>query len=525
MSDDTYQEGPIEIRPNPGPQESYLSTTADVALFGGAAGGGKSYSLLMQPLAHIDNAGFGAIIFRRTNPQIFNEGALWDISTKLYPMLRARPRVARAEWIFPSGAKIRFAHMEHEKSKKEWDGSQVAFIGFDELTSFTATMFWYMLSRNRSTCGIRPYMRATCNPDADSWVADLVAWWINQETGYPIPERSGVIRWFIREDGKLVWFDSKKEAARHLVKGGLEPEKAVNQPKSFTFIPARLEDNPILESVDPGYRANLQAMERVERERLLGGNWKIRPASGLKFPRDKWRLYDEAPSGLRLCRFWDKAGTEGGKGARTAGGLLGELDAARAKELGLPRFWVVHVAAERWNDAERESQIAMLAKLDAEQYGHVTIGMEQEPGSGGKHSAFVTITNLAGFDVFAERATTNKSARWTPFASQQQVGNVAVVRGDWDWAGMIRELDALAGDARTAYGDYEGLDRGKLKDIADALSGAFKFLTTGNTAQIGGDMLASGNDPEEHKPFDAQEIDELPDFLRDIVRGSDDLAR
>ena len=89
-------------------------------------------------------------------------------------------------------------------------------------------------------------MRATCNPDADSWVAELVKWWINQDTGYPIHERSGVIRWFIREDGQLRWFDTKKQAARHLVKGGLDPAKAVKQPKSFTFIPAKLEDNPVL---------------------------------------------------------------------------------------------------------------------------------------------------------------------------------------------------------------------------------------------------------------------------------------
>lgn len=489
----------------------------------------NSFALLMQPLAHVENANFGAIIFRRTNPQIFNEGALWDISNKVYPQLGARPRVARAEWVFPSGAKVRFAHMEYEKSKREWDGSQIAFIGFDELTSFTATMFWYMLSRNRSTCGIRPYVRASCNPDADSWVAELVAWWINQETGYPIHERSGVIRWFIREDGRLVWFDSKKSAARHLVKGGLTPEKAIGIPKSFTFIPAKLEDNPILESVDPGYRANLMAMELVERERLLGGNWKIRPAAGLKFPRDAWKLYDEPPTGLiRLVRFWDKAGTEKGKGARTAGGLMGMLDEKDAIARGLPRFWVLDVQAARWDDATREAKIKATAMLDNARYGNVTIGMEQEPGSGGKHSAMMTINMLAGFNVYAERATTNKSARWSPLAAQQQIGNVGLVRGTWNWAETIEELDALAGDARTAYGDYEGLDKGKLKDIADSLSGAFKYLAAGDIGAIIGDLIASGdpdNIAEESKPLTAEEIEELPEFWRELVQESDGLGR
>lgn len=486
----------------------------------------NSHAMLLQPLLHVSNPNFGAIIFRRTNPQIFNEGALWDASVDLYMKLDAKPRVARAEWIFPSGAKIRFAHMEYEKSKKEWDGSQIAFIGFDELTSFSETMFWYMLSRNRSTCGIRPYMRATCNPDADSWVATLVSWWINQDTGYPIPERSGVIRWFIREDGKLKWFDSKKEAAKHLVKNGTEPEKAIGVPRSFTFIPAKLEDNPILETVNPGYRANLMAMELVERERLLGGNWKIRPVAGLKFPHHAWRKYAAPPHGLRLIRYWDKAGTSAGKGARTAGVLMGSLEAEDAAKRGLPRYWVVHAVAERWSDAEREASIASQAALDQKVYGHVTVGMEQEPGSGGKHSAYVTVTNLSGYDVFAERATTNKSARWTPLAAQQQAGNVAIVcppegdPGEWDWAGFINELDALAGDARTAYGDFENLDKGKLKDLADAAAGAFKYLAPGGSGHtIHGSLFTSGDseDGENTGPLAAHEIAELPDSLRELI--------
>ena len=511
-----------ELRPNPGPQAAFLSTTADVALYGGAAGSGKSYALLLQPLAHVNNPAFGAIIFRRTNPQIFNEGALWDVASKVYPRdgIGARPRVARAEWVFPSGAKVRFAHLEYEKSKKEWDGSQIAFIGFDELTSFTATMFWYMLSRNRSTCGIRPYIRATCNPDADSWVAELVSWWINQETGYPLPERSGLLRWFVRDSGKLLWFDTKREAARHMVKAGMTPEKAVSVPKSFTFIPGKLEDNPVLETVDPGYRANLMAMELVEKERLLGGNWKIRPKAGLKFPRDKWRLYDEAPPAskfTRLIRFWDKAGTEAGVGARTAGGLMGMLDEKFAKDANLPIFWVLDVVAERWNDNDREANMKLTAHLDKGRWGHVRIGCEQEPGSGGKHSAHVTIVNLAGFDVFAERATTNKSARWSPLAAQQQAGNVGLVKGEWDWPGAITELDALSGDSRTAYGDYQGLDDGKLKDIADALSGAFKHLTSGS-GRIEG-LIASDDDDTDAPLTEDERKDFDPDLL-ELIDGA-----
>lgn len=143
---------------------------------------------------------------------------------------------------------------------------------FDEITHFSEQQFWYMLSRNRSGCGVRPYIRATCNPDADSWVANLIAWWINPDTGYAIPERSGKLRWFIRLGEKLIWADEPKELAIFTdpITGKPIP------PKSLTFIPSSLADNKILALADPGYIANLLALPIVERERLLNGNWKIR---------------------------------------------------------------------------------------------------------------------------------------------------------------------------------------------------------------------------------------------------------
>lgn len=509
------------ILPQTGPQTVALESTADILFYGGAAGGGKSFYLLSQPLRHIKNPGFGAVIFRRTNPQIVAQGGLWDQSGDIYHYAKGKPyHGQQRQWVFPSGAKITFSHMEHEDDKRSWDSSQITLIEFDELTSFTETQFVYMMSRNRSTCGIHPYIRAAMNPDSDSWVAKWVEWWIDQETGYPIPERSGVVRWFIRDGEAMKWYATKDEAVEYLVSIGRPLKLAKDEPKSFTFVAASLDDNKILDSINPEYRANLMAQTQVERERLLRGNWKIRPAMGLKFPRNRWRYYDAPPVGLRLCRFWDKAATEGGKGARTAGGLMGELDEQKAIAAGLPRYWIVHVEAGRWGDAEREAKIKSQAMLDNAMYGQVTIGMETEGGSGGKHSTFTTTTNLAGYDVFAERPTTNKSARWGPLASQQQIGNVAIVKSPtWDWAAVVNELDALAGD--------EVLDKGKLKDVADALSGAFKYLAPaggGNVVQ--GDLIASGDEDflaEEHGLFTEEEKEDLPEFWKELIDETDKL--
>ena len=143
------------IRPQAGAQERFLSSSADIAIYGEAAGGGKSFALLMEPLRHIGNEHFGGVIFRRTSPQITNEGALWDEAGKLYPLVGGDARVGSLEYKFPSGSSVSFRHLQYEATKHDWQGAQVAFIGFDELTHFTKLQFFYMLSRNRSTCCVR----------------------------------------------------------------------------------------------------------------------------------------------------------------------------------------------------------------------------------------------------------------------------------------------------------------------------------------------------------------------------------
>ncbi len=260
-----------DIRPQPGPQEAFLSTSADIAIYGGAAGGGKSFALLLEPVRHSGIAKFGGAIFRRTSPQLTGAGSLWEEAGGLYRGIGARMTESPTlEAVFPSGAMLQFLHLQRESDVYDHQGKQYAFIGFDELTHFEAFQFWYLVSRMRSTSGVKPYMRCTTNPDPDSFVRDLIDWFID-EHGSPIKERSGVIRWFVRNGGSLFWAASAEE---------LQAQFPGSSPISFTFIAARLEDNPALTKADPGYRARLEALPEVERERLLGGNWNVRPAAG-----------------------------------------------------------------------------------------------------------------------------------------------------------------------------------------------------------------------------------------------------
>jgi hypothetical protein len=108
---------------------------------------------------------------------------------------------------------------------------------------------------------VRPYIRANCNPDADSWVAEFPAWWIDPETGFPIPERAGVLRYYVRASGKIVWAGQPQDLIQHLPPPEALPP-GVNSPRpiSVTFIPASVFDNPALLRVNPEYLAWLLSL-------------------------------------------------------------------------------------------------------------------------------------------------------------------------------------------------------------------------------------------------------------------------
>lgn len=276
------------IRPQDGYQMMALSSPADILIGGGAAGVGKTFCLLFEQLRNVNVPNFGSVTFRRTNPMIRAEGGLWDASQKLFTKLKhAVPRESTLEWIFPEKVKLKFSHLEHEKNVYDWQGSEIPLICFDELTHFSKKMFFYMLTRNRSTCGVKPYIRATCNPDPDSWVADFISWWIEQDErspnfGYPIPERQGVLRYFCMENNKYIWGDSIDEVyekAKHFLEEAIEKTNGLVQKedfiKSVTFIGGSIYDNRELLKVNPGYLGNLNAQDEEEKQRLLKGNWKV----------------------------------------------------------------------------------------------------------------------------------------------------------------------------------------------------------------------------------------------------------
>jgi len=165
----------IELRPQPGKQEAFLKSAADVAFFGGGAGSGKSFGLLLEPLYDVANAGFRSVIFRRTVPMLRQPGGLVDTSASVFPLLGAKLNQSALEWTFPGGASVKFAGMELENDRFAWQGSQIALLCFDEVQEFEESQFWFLFSRNRSMSGVKCRIRATCNPVSDGWLRNRAA--------------------------------------------------------------------------------------------------------------------------------------------------------------------------------------------------------------------------------------------------------------------------------------------------------------------------------------------------------------
>jgi len=436
------------VSPQAGFQVEFLSSRADITIGGGAAGVGKTHAELLAATRHHHVKGFQCVFFRRSMPQITGPDGLWDQGMALYPALGGRKHTGEHRFRWPHGATIKMAHLEHDDTVLNWQGTQIALVIFDELTHFSAKQFWYMLSRNRSTSGVQPYVLATCNPDADSWVAELIAWWIEQDPsspryGLPILERAGKLRYFARLDDKLVWADSRQELVaneqiRELVYDTIraarddeEEDLTFDQAariviKSLTFIPGKLEDNKILQRKDPGYRGRLLALTRVEKERLLYGNWKARQAQGEMFRRHEAKLLDAIPTNLiTVVRCWDLAATEESTKSPdpdfTSGVKLGKYDDGRT------------VILDFINVRKRAHEVRQLVRRTAENDTvTVRIRLHQDPAQAGKDQAQSYVAMLNGFIVHADTVSGDKVTNAEPLAAQWQAGNVDVLRAPWN---------------------------------------------------------------------------------------------
>lgn len=371
------------MRAQAGPQSRLLSSPAQIVIYGGQAGGGKTFGLLLDPIHDATTwPGFRGILLRKTLKAIEAQGGPWDVAQRIYPRLGATSRgFPHFEWTFPSGAKLRFAQIHDDGDLDGHQGAQYTWQGWDEGTHFTAKQFWYITARLRSPFGAPPpgtllRCRLTCNPDPRSFVAKLIAWWIDQRTGFPIAERDGVVRYIARDGDTLIEGASPREIrekAPHLFVG-IDGQALHwrNVCLSLTFIRSTLADNKLLMEADPAYQARLRALDPVTRRQWMEGNW-LTVASGEYF-QGSWfgRLVAAPTDCVRVVRFWDLAGSKRRRSDYLAGVKMGLLPNGSSV--------VLDVVNVKGNPAEHEQTIQRTAIADGRD---VEIWIEEEKGASG----------------------------------------------------------------------------------------------------------------------------------------------
>ena len=253
----------IIFKANEGPQEDFLAAGDTDVLYGGAAGGGKSYAMLVDPLRFAHRAAHRGLILRRSMPELRE---LIDKSRELYPKAFPGAKYKEVEklWNFPSGAKIEFGFLERDADVYRYQGQAYSWIGFDEITHLPTAFAWnYLASRLRTTDSeIEVYMRCTANPGGAG------ANWVKKRYIDPAPANVS----FRGGDGL-----------------------------TRKFIPARLQDNPYL-AEDGRYEQMLNSMPPTQRKQLLDGNWDV--AEGAAFT--EFNPFEHVITPFEIPLHWER---------------------------------------------------------------------------------------------------------------------------------------------------------------------------------------------------------------------------
>lgn len=387
------------IKQKPYPQQTaFLLLPQIEALYGGAAGGGKSSALLMGALQYVDVPGYSALILRRTFADLAKPGAIMDRAREWLAGTDARWNEQKHQFRFPSGAVLSFGHLESENDKYAYQGAEYQYIGFDELTHFTITMYTYLRSRLRRLLNVNVPLRVRCGSNPGG---------VGHEWVYS--------RFFTHAN---------------------QPGK----PRRI-FIPASLDDNLYLDKAT--YEESLGELDPVTYRQLRHGDWTAMVA-GEYFKRTDFQIVDHMPHGIRWIRYWDLAATEERKRKSpdwAAGVLIGEHQG---------NYYVKHVRRGRWGPNHTEDEIRMQAQLDGIE---VPIHIEQEPGASSK----LLLANwqkgaLKGYAVHGHAQHKDKITRAKPASAAASQRRVYLQRGEWNEA-FLAELEAFPFGAHNDHVD------------------------------------------------------------------------
>lgn len=414
----------IEIKPQEGAQTEFLTRGEDVVLFGGSAGGSKSYSLLLESLRHVQDKNHRAIIFRRTSPQLRSSGSVYNEAKDLFGKIGAKCNDTQMKFKFPSGAEVGFGHLQGSDQHLAYQGSAYSMVGFDEATHFTQDQTVYLISRLRNP-SITPYARLTCNPDANSYLKKWVEPYLDSSGQYPDPEKIGKTYWigFGGEDGNISFNHERDDL----------------HPLSYTFVPATLNDNKILTNSNPRYREMLLSLPLVERNRLLYGDWSISYTGGNIYKREwirEWR--SNIPNGNFYLGF-DLASTVKNNKNKDPDWSAACLIQKNGLNHIIHRVWRVRQSGTNvysWmqgviNDAIRIKGGNILR-----------VYMEVEPGSASKREIEVINQRITGIKIEGIPSSSSKIVRSRSSSAAMESGKISIINDTWN-EDFLKEMESF----------------------------------------------------------------------------------
>lgn len=402
-------------------QAAFLTwSTTREALYGGAAGGGKSDALLMAALQYVCVPGYSALLLRQTYPQLSGPDGFIDRCNAWLAGTDAEYVSTNKRWTFPSGATLSFDHCERDEDRYKFQSFAYHFVGVDELTQWKTDRVYRYVGFSRVRKPADHHSLPRC-PVCGMSSADIPLR-TRAATNPGGPGNNWVYERFL-----------------------------LNKTEDRKFMPARISDNPSLDA--EAYVKGLYELDALERARLLDGNWEIREEGGM-FKREWFNVTGNFPDGMRKVRYWDLAATVAKRGTDpdwTVGALVGIHEG---------RYFVLDIRRMRGTPYEVEKIISQTAAMDGVS---IPVVMEQEPGSAGVNVIdHYSRRVLPGYNFRGLKSAASKKDRAAVFSAACEAGNVFLARDSWN-ASLIDECEVFP------YGAHD--------DQVDAVSGAIMSLT------------------------------------------------
>lgn len=473
------------------------ATEVDFMIIGGSRGGGKSEVITQIPLMWKDDPNFTGMFTRTEIGQLMGSGGLWETANKYYPLFKAKSvRSPVPMFTFPSGARIRYKQIFNTTDSEKMRGLQLSYLGIDEITQLPREAVLQLLATLRSEANMNSICIGTCNPSKDSWVFELVEWYLDDK-GFVDPEKNGKIRYYVTKDGLFVFADEESWFLENM------PETVTNSadgsyipPKKFCFCQLTIFQNKILLEKNPRYLSELQNLPPHERDAQLYGNWLVQKEKAEYFHRSMVRgesgekVALQVPIGAMRVRSTDKAATEfSPKLNNTEADFTASIGLAKDKDGYFyiygdfcPESYDPHekvYGKYRKNSADRDNIMLKQAHYDGKD---TYIVVARDAGADAK-TVYEQISKKFLSEGFKFKPSgsgynQNKLTKFEPFLCACQ-------------AGLVKIVESSFPDARTLelfYQELEGFDpdpvtgrwrsgRKKKDDWLDAVAEAFIFLS------------------------------------------------